>query len=102
MDVRECPPRWQSPDPWSLADEIVCMVDYRLGYTWFQDRGGDLGAGDSPSRVLVNETDVRELMELCARDTCIWQGGAWARQSVVDVEWNLAVSVFYGPVPEGY
>lgn len=101
-DVDACPPPSDPADPFSVGDAAVCTLDDASGYGPYSNRGGDAGAGDSPSRLLVNQTDIATVQAQCGRDPCAWQAFAWARTPVADLEWDLWVSVFEGPVPDGY
>lgn len=62
---------------------------------------GSLGDPDSPSRLVVTREEVQAFLELCG-DPCHVSSYPWAQDPIVDVEWFLYVTVFYGEVPEDY
>jgi len=100
--LQECPPTWQPPDPWSLGDDLACELSNLDGRRAFMDAEGGPGQGDSPSRVAVDAAQVAEMRERCGEEGCTWAAWAWARHPVVGLQWDLWVSVFETPVPEGY
>jgi hypothetical protein len=99
-DVKRCP--WTDPmDIAACATLGSALADGSFEFGVFQNTNGTPGAGDSPSRVLVDGEWLAEVLDACA-NPCPWTAYAWARTPAADVTWDLAVSVFYGPVPPGY
>lgn len=89
------------------ADRAACEADATLdGYSFSEvrNRGGGPGAPDSPSRVLATREVLAPILDLCG-DPCPF--GSYPRTHQMgpvsaNVAWENHVTLFYGPVPEGF
>jgi hypothetical protein len=91
----------------SDPDRVGCEVDWSLdGYDFAEvrNRGGGPGAPDSPSRVLATRDDLAGLLARCG-DPCAFGSYPTTHQTeplAADVEWWNYVTLFRGPVPDGF
>jgi hypothetical protein len=94
-------------DPALDPDRAACEADFTLdGYDLAEvrNRGGGPGAPDSPSRVLATRDDLAGLLGVCG-DPCAFGSYPTTHQTepaAADVEWRNYVTLFHGPVPDGF
>lgn len=98
-DVRRCP--WEDNLDWAACHASMPLGDGGLEFGVFQNAQGVPGQGDSPSRAWADGERLLQVLDACS-DPCNWTGYAWARTPIANIEWTLYVTVFEGPVPDGF
>jgi hypothetical protein len=91
----------------AFPDDWACTVggfadSYDFGEV--RDRGGTPGAPDSPSRAFADAARLQEILAVCG-DPCQFASYPRPHQLepvVAGIEWWNYVTLFRGPVPEGF
>lgn len=101
-NVDPCDPRLYGKEVgnWTLCTLRTDVLD-QPGFGEFADRDGSVGSPDLYGRVLVDRARMAPVLELCG-EGCHLSAVPWGGDPYAAVGWELHVTVFYGPVPEGY
>lgn len=83
------------------TDPAGCLQEPSKWRTW-GNQSGDLGAPDSPVRILVDGQDLADAIADCVKP-CYWFAGPTSKSTTwTEVDWHLRVTVFRTPVPPDY